>query len=148
MNPPRFTSFPIVWKPRYGSLVWCSTPIGADYRATPGHAQKIAQLPRAAADFQNEGAVADLLIQQLGKNTAPRLQAERFGRIEVIVIRKRRPFAERLHRASNVWLVGRPVVLPKQLRDAVVHGESVAAIFAGHLVGKGIKVSTANRTGQ
>src|ERR1700732_3893251 len=92
--------------------------IGAIHGAAPGHPQKIAELSRAATDLENRRSVTYLLIQELCENSAARLQPERFGGIEVIVIRKRRLFVERLHGVGNIRLIGGAGVLAKKGGDS------------------------------
>jgi hypothetical protein len=64
------------------------TEIRPENQPVPGHAQKIAQLARAATRIEQQGTLGYLLVKQPGEDALVRLFGQSFRRIEIVIIRE------------------------------------------------------------
>ena len=91
-------------------------------RSSPGEAQKIAQLPRAASYFKNFCVWRDLVIQQLCKNALVGLLPKAPCRVKALIVWKRVFFIKGLYDLGNIALGG-SLIGPEQERDPTLNWE-------------------------
>src|SRR5271157_6580255 len=133
---------------RLPQLERVQTAVCCEDGPAPGHAQKIAQLACAAANFKGPGAEGNLFVRQAGKYAAGRFFPQAQTGIQLIIVGKRSFLVERLHDLRHVRLIGRPIVQPEQLRNSTFAGKRPPAGRTTDWIAGGVEAAATDRTDQ
>src|ERR1700733_9783637 len=106
----------------------------ADNCPPPAHPKKIGHLAGAATDFENTGAVGQLLVEHFAEYPRPGPQTQAVSRIQIIAIWERRFFIKLLDDIGDVARALRPFVGGEQAWSIGFHWENVSSMGAGDLV--------------
>lgn len=101
--------------------------------------KEVAELAGPATNLEYADAQRDLFVKQFRKNALPCLFQKAAYVVELVIIRKRSFFVERLNLRSHVSSGRFPFIRPIEERDAVRHFEAVLAAATLELGADGLK---------